>query len=180
MDAVAPFNPKAKVVWVMVDRKGAGVLRKFASPAFFSFHAVNAWEEPSRNDCRQTVDVVYELVTFKNLDILLRFDYDNLVSDGQGVKSFLQERREGTASTLQQYKFADVPIHVKSKSFSSGLSKAELIMTVDAHKSGDLPRINPKFAQRPHRYVWTMLDRGKSSFVDAIGKTDTKDGPCIV
>jgi torulene dioxygenase len=46
--------------------------------------------------------------------------------------------------------------------------------------SGDLPRINPKYELKAHRYVYSTLNRGKASFFDGIGKTDMQAGTTTV
>lgn len=73
------FDPTAKTMWFVVDRHhGKGVVsgpthlmkmyeatdgvfqvKKFESPAMFSFHTTNAWEESLRGD---KVDVIAESV----------------------------------------------------------------------------------------------------------------------
>jgi len=138
-------------------------VKKFESRAFFSFHTVNAWEEDADNKDNEAVDIVCELAEFKNMDILYRFYYENLVSDQPGVG---QRNIEMDAPRLARYRLTDVPI--KGISLKSR-GQAERIMYV---MGGDLPRINPHYALKPHRYVYTVLDRGHSSFVDGIGKTD--------
>jgi len=181
LEAIAPFDLKAKATWLVVDRHGKqGLVKQFKSPAFFCFHTVNAWEEQGHND--STVDIICELVEFNNLNILHRFYYENLVSDERNVKDFDRTHGKNTTLGLARYKLADVPLnngHSKVKK-SSRTSPAERILYIPAPAAGDLPRINPRYALRPHRYVWSVLDRGKSSFLDGLGKTDTETQTCLV
>lgn len=171
MDAMV-FDEKAKTVWIIVDRHhGRGVVKKFTSPPFFCFHTVNAWEESSSSSTDH-VDIICELVQFQNTDILTRFYYHNLVSDESGVEAF-HKRHESTAATLTRYKLREVPLNGNKKSKAAA---AESIMSLKSPLAGDLPRINPNFSMKPHRYVWSVLDRGLSSFVDGLVKTDTLEG----
>ncbi|KAK0100219.1 hypothetical protein ONS96_007504 [Cadophora gregata f. sp. sojae] len=78
LDALAPFNPKSKVKWLVIDRRGnRGLVATFESPAAFSFHSVNAWQEPSPED-GTTVNIMCDVIQFPTLDILHRLYYDNL------------------------------------------------------------------------------------------------------
>jgi torulene dioxygenase len=46
LDAISPWNSKNETKWLVVDRKhGKGLVANFSSPASFSFHSVNAWQE---------------------------------------------------------------------------------------------------------------------------------------
>lgn len=105
------------------------------------------------------------------MDILYHFYYNNLVSDQPGAR----QRDIGmTAPRLARYRLTGVPNEGVS---SNSKGRAERIMYVDG---GDLPRINPHYALKPHRYVYTVLDRGHSSFLDGIGKTDMVTGETAV
>lgn len=168
LDAIGPFDAKAKAVWLVIDRKhGSGLVKKFTSPSFFCFHTINAWEEKKSDG---TVDISCELVEFKNTDIIKRFYYDNIVSNGPGVKTWAGTKGGAhTQPSLSRYKLADIPsggVQATAKS-----AQAEKTLQID---SGDLPQINPKFICKQHRYVWSVLDRGRSSFMDGLGKTDTQ------
>lgn len=182
MDAIAPFDANSKTTWLVIDRHhGRGLVKTFTSPAFFSFHTVNAWEEQQDGN-EETVDIVCELVEFKNTDILHRFYYDNLVSEGHGVESFCKTRGANTAASLTRYKLAGVPLTAKESkpSKSTKVAIAKRIMCIASPRAGDLPRVNPRYAQKPHRFVWSLVDRGKSSFIDGIVKTDTKTETALI
>lgn len=171
------FDPSQACTWLVIDRKnGRGLVHRFESPAMFAFHAVNAWEEPGdgKHD-----DIVCEVVQFANMDILHRFYYDNLISTGPGVKKYAGSARPTTLPHLTRYRLKDVP--------RSGVIEphgrpptALVIQQISGPKVGDLPRINEKYATRPHRYVYTAVDQGLSSFVDGICKTDTNNGDCQI
>lgn len=170
MDAMQ-FDNNASTMWIVVDRhKGREVVKKLKSPAFFCFHTVNAWESSEMSG--STVDITCELVEFKNMDILQKFYYRNLVSDQSEVT---ERDRVTEMARLARYVLKDIPIAGKGSHMST--HTAEKTMDIEA---GDLPQINPLYALKPHRFVYTVLDRGKSSFLDGIGKTDTQTGETIV
>lgn len=174
LDAIAPFNSSAKTTWVVIDRRhDRGIVKKFTTPGFFCFHTVNAWEEPSKSD-PNSVDVLCELVEFEDLSILHKFYYENMTSDGTGVAQF--DKQHPIATGLARYKLANVPMQGNAKP-----AVAERVMYHAAPDSGDLPRINPNFATKRHRYVWGITSRGLSSFIDCIVKTDTTlGGPGLI
>ncbi|KAF2165566.1 hypothetical protein M409DRAFT_66990 [Zasmidium cellare ATCC 36951] len=173
LDALA-YDANAQTTWLVVDRKGGrGLVKKFTSPPFFSFHTTNAWEEKSTKDGE--VDLILELCTFGNMDILNRFYYKNLLSNGSGVHKYADNDRKEL--NLSRFKLSGVPL--QGSSLSSKTEIAARILDVPAPNAGDLPRINPNYNCKPHRYVWTVIDTGKSSFMDSIGKTDMQTGECI-
>ncbi len=174
------FEPKQQTTWLVVDRseRRRGLVSTFVSPAMFSFHTVNAWEE-QRDD--GNVDLICELVAYQDMDILQRLYYDNMVSTGPGVKNYAG--KSIMLTQLNRYRLANVPLRSDSSSATSTLKQprtAEIINSVSAPKSGELPWINKEYATRPHRYVYSVVDRGLSSFIDGICKTDTKTGDCII
>jgi torulene dioxygenase len=177
MDAMSPFDPSSKATWCVIDRHhGRGLVKKFQSPAFFSFHSTNAFEESSTTEGE--VDITCELVTFENLDILHHLYYDNVISTSPHIANF-KKTNSLTNPTLARYKLAAVPL-TSTKTNSKICHPAEKILSISTPRAGDLPLINQNFALRPHRYVWSVLDRGKSSFLDGLGKTDTITGECVV
>jgi torulene dioxygenase len=50
--------------------------------------------------------------------------------------------------------------------------KAEVMFKLPNPLAGELPTINPAFSTKKARYVYSLVDRGYSSWVDAIAKTD--------
>lgn len=172
LDALT-FDENAQTTWLVVDRKGGrGLVKEFTSPPFFSFHTTNGWEEKTTKDGE--VDLVLELCTFNNMDILQRFYYKNFVSNGSGVHNFADSDRKHL--NLSRYRLRGVLLKGVSRTKPS---TAVRILDVPSPNAGDLPRINSNYNCKPHRYVWTMIDTGKSSFMDSIGKTDMQTGECI-
>lgn len=184
LDSIAPWSkhsedPANRATWLVVDRRqGRGLVGKFQSPPFFCFHTVNAWEQPSVGDSG-SVDLVCELFQFDNTNIMHQLYYHNLVSNAPGANHLPMERSFDHAG-LARYKLKYVPLSgkVKLPEFPSQVPKAEQIMYIPSPQAGDLPRFNLNYSLRPHRYVWGVCDRGKSSFVDGLVKTDTHMQTC--
>ncbi|KAI6909787.1 hypothetical protein KC318_g2169 [Hortaea werneckii] len=168
------FDPRARTKWYVVDRHhNRGVVKTFESPSFFCFHTTNAWEVRAVDS--GNVDLICELVEFPNMDILHRFYYSNLVSD-QPHNEATHKRYLHTKCSLVRYKLEDIPLQKSAKRIkSSALAKKTMIIP-----AGDLPQFNQSFVFRPHRFVYSVLDRGKSSFQDGLAKTDTATGEILV
>lgn len=184
LDSIAPFNSKNDVVWLVVDRRhGRGLVKKLTSPAFFSFHSINAWEQAGTGDAG-SVDIMCELFEFDNMDILHKMYYRNLVSNEAGALAKNPAAGKRTASGLVRYKLAGIPTTTTRRSSQSTASdsrspRAERVLDIRSPAAGDLPRINPTLATKPHRYVWSTVNRGRSSFIDGLVKTDTFEKTCV-
>lgn len=174
IDAIAPWDKNAKAIWLVVDRKGKrGLLKKFTSPAFFCFHTTNAFEVPGHEKDGE-VDVTVELVDFPDTDIVHKFYYENLLSNSKNAKKWSEPGRFDLG--LSRYKLAGIPLKGKS---STTTTEAHRIMRIPCPNAGDMPRFNPDYVGKPHRFVWSLLDRGHSTLWDAIGKTDVGTKSCI-
>ncbi|KAL3481388.1 carotenoid oxygenase [Aspergillus californicus] len=157
------FNHKADSTWYVIDRKGGrGHIATFTSPAFFSFHTVNAFQE--NND--RSVDIFCDLIQFPDDGMLRDLYYDNVLSTGPGRK----HHDAATEPCLVRYKLHSVP---KTGS-QSRVVPAEVVKSIKG--SGDLPTINPSYATKKQRYVYGAVNRGYSSFLDGLSKTDVETG----
>lgn len=174
MDAISAFDKNSTATWLVIDRHGGGLVKRFSSEAFFCFHTTNAWEEKRADG---SVDITCELYEFENLDILHRLYYKNLVSDESNAatftKQFHQGRRQGR---LAQYRLSDIKAptsggHLKYSKVPIG--EAKRVLTIPSPNAGDLQQCNPAYKFKSHRFSWGVRDTGKSSFIDGIVKTDT-------
>ncbi|PYH77454.1 hypothetical protein BO82DRAFT_435849 [Aspergillus uvarum CBS 121591] len=147
------FDPETPTRWYIVDRKGGrGFVATFVSPAFFSFHTINAWqmddvdgeEEVPRNG---TTDIICHLIQYHTDEMLHRVFYECLISTGSKVEK-----------------------HYGSDRSRLRLATAELTIASDA--VGDLPTINLKFTGRKTRFVYNLCTQEKSSFFDGTAKVD--------
>ncbi|KAL4992669.1 carotenoid oxygenase [Aspergillus falconensis] len=157
------FNPNAEAKWLVIDRrKGRGHVATFTSPAFFSFHTVNAFQEENEDG---TVNVCCDIVQFANDAVLRHLYYENILSTGHGTPVY-----EAGKPSLVRYKLPAIP--------REGVKKQVAAATVftSIEGAGELPTINPQYATRRQRYVYGIVDRGYSSFVDGLAKTDIETG----
>jgi len=167
VEAIAPFDPKTKATWYVVDRKDSkGLVATYESDPFFCFHSVNAWEEPSATDPKKT-DIVTELSMFENNDVVKRFYYDNIVSS-VACPEYQGENRWTSLPMQAQFRLPNVG----SELGFEVPRKAELIFQAPKEISMELPTINPSYLTRRHRFSYGCADRLKSSFMDGIVKFD--------
>lgn len=167
VDAIAPFDPKSKASWYVVDRtNGKGLVATYESDPFFSFHSVNAWEEPNETNPKKT-DIITELSMFENTDVIHRFYYDNLLSSTTDTQ-FAGKKRMSCLPMQAQFRLASVDAGLNSTT----PLPAELLFQADKMISMELPTINPSFLTRRHRFSYGCVDRLKSSFMDGLVKFD--------
>jgi torulene dioxygenase len=175
LDAISAFDPSRLTRWFVVDRRyGIGLVAEFESPAAFCFHTVNAWQEVNSDG---STDLLCELVEFENLDILHKFYYENLTSTGKNTVAFNAEKGGTSIPRLVRYRLSHiVPKTIKP---SSNILNASLELSIPKLHIGELPTINPLFATRASRYIYSVVNRGYSSFVDGISKVDTHTGEVL-
>jgi torulene dioxygenase len=167
-EAIAPFDKSKKAVWYVVDRlHGKGLVATYESDPFFSFHTVNAWEEPSASHPSKT-DIIAELSLYDNTDVIHRFYYDNLISSVEGDPEFVGKKREAALPHQTQFRLPSVD----SAMSPSTRLPAELLFKADSMISMELPTINSAYFTSQHRFTYGNSDRLKSSFIDGIIKFD--------
>ncbi|GIK05019.1 hypothetical protein Aspvir_009118 [Aspergillus viridinutans] len=155
------FDSTAQTHWFVVDRKGhRGVVAKFVSPPFFAFHTINAFQEPGD---KNTVDIICDVVQYANMDVLHRAYYQDFLSTDGKISNFTLNRSE-TPMTVR-YRLPRVPTE-------STITTVAAVERVFEFESGELPTINPRFATKRARYHYCVVNRGHTSFFDAIGKVD--------
>ncbi|KAF3039388.1 hypothetical protein E8E12_007844 [Didymella heteroderae] len=168
IQAIAPFDRKDKAMWYVVDRTNdRGLVATYKSSPLFSFHSVNAWEEPSSTNPSQT-DIVTELSLFENTDVIHRFYYDNLLSSLHSKSDYVGEKRLSSLPMQAQFRLPNVP----TETTISKPQDAERLFLADKMVSIELPTINPLYLTKRHRYTYGCADRLKSSFMDGIAKFD--------
>lgn len=154
------FHPEVKAKWYAIDRKGKrGQVATFTSPAFFSFHTVNAFQEDGSDG--STVDIFCDTIQHPDDSIIHRLYYENIVSTGTNPAV-----GETGSPSLVRYKLPGIPKQGKGK----GTPSAEVITTIP--DAGELPTINPLYETRKQRYMYSVISRGYSSFFDGLGKVD--------
>ncbi|KAF2843688.1 carotenoid cleavage dioxygenase [Patellaria atrata CBS 101060] len=180
LDAIGPWDSSRDAMWYVIDRRhGKGLVATYTTPAFFCFHTVNAWEEKGKDG----INIVAELVAYDNLDILHRFYYNQLLSTTPGALQFVGVKGDSTRPSFRRFRLPAVPSSTTvtaahtiqdTKAVAGKPRTAEILYSTSIRWTPELPNINPAFLTRPHRYTYGVLDRGISTFVDALVKFDSQ------
>lgn len=176
-EAMEPFDASKLTQWVVIDRRhDEGVVARFTTPAGFFFHSVNAFEEEIKDEDglpRTLLNLDY--IWYENTDIIKAFYYDVFL-DRQDAARKLWVHDHGYRTCrqhLNRCRFR-LPRKIQHQPYSkkATLPSAEIALSIPAPHAGDLPTINPARATRPYRYVYATANRGLSTLVDGLVKTD--------
>lgn len=177
LEAISQFDENAQTHWFVVDRtSGTGMVKRFTSKAMFCFHTINAFEEKQADG---SIDVLADLMEYPSLDILHRLYYDNLVSNSDGAHSYKingSGHLESTQPGMARYRLSGVESRDSQSANATPSTEAMRVMYLPSPRAGDLPTINPAYHTKPYRYFYGLCDRGLSSFMDGITKTDLQTG----
>ncbi|KAK4998983.1 hypothetical protein LTR66_001904 [Elasticomyces elasticus] len=173
LDALNPIDPTQPCRWYVVDRSSQqkGLVAVYTSPAFFAFHAINAYEEASPTRPGET-DIVADLPCYDDLSILKRFYYENLMSSSPDARKFTGVKGESTRSWLGRYRLPNIPAEADHTTFAGQDREAVREWATARSQSVELPTINPRFITLKHRYIYGITDRGNSTFFDGLAKFD--------
>ncbi|KAI4173897.1 MAG: hypothetical protein LQ343_002665 [Gyalolechia ehrenbergii] len=141
-----------------------------SNPTPSSFHSVNAWDEGSSTQKGKT-DVILDLSTYENLDILKRFWYENMKSTSPFTLAYTGEHAGRARCSLRRFQLAG--IGTSTVSTSSKPWEAELIFVAPKADSVELPTFNSNYACNSSRYIYGISDCGNSTFSDGLTKLDT-------
>ncbi|ORY56358.1 beta,beta-carotene 9',10'-dioxygenase [Pseudomassariella vexata] len=179
IDAIEPFDENRVCKWLVIDRKGdLGVVATFESPAGFFFHSINSFEE------RDTVTgdtVVYcDAIEYPTTDVIRAFEMDVLLRNEGMTQNFWgdETRNRNSLARLVRHKLVVPNSSVSGTSAASVSRRSTIPMTLDktleikAPHAGELPTINPEYATKKYRYVYSLPNRGFSTLLDSIAKTD--------
>jgi torulene dioxygenase len=168
LDAIAPFDASLPARWFVIDRKhGRGLVSEFEGPAAFCFHTINAWQE---TNSKGEVDIVCNLSEYENLDILHSLYYSNMTSEGANAVTFNKEKGVTSLPRFARYRLGN--IGSKTTKVGKEIKKAELVLTLPKRTFGDLPTMNPLYQTRPNRYIYSIVNDGRSTFLNSISKVD--------
>ncbi|KAJ9156367.1 Carotenoid cleavage dioxygenase 1 [Pleurostoma richardsiae] len=195
LDAIEPFDRKKLCKWFVIDRHhGHGVVAEFETPAGFFFHTVNAFEEPvegSGDGEEKAVEVFCDVMEFPNLDIMYSLYYDSIL-DREGAATAMwgdEDKTRRMITSLARWKFrVPLPAAPSKEGGKNTPSTGKLPLTPIPEKvlcipgphAGELPTINPAYHTRRHRYVYSLPNRGLSTVVDTLVKTDTLTREAII
>lgn len=182
-ESIAPYDDKRSCKWYIVDRKpaaegGRGLVAVYESEGFFSFHSINAYEEVNSAG---KVDIIADVTTYPNLDIINRLYIDNLLSTNPEAEAAAQ--LESCMGTLKRFKLPSVPetgthtasIHTRRPTYL----QAETLFTLPPSLAPELPTISPLSTTRKHKYVYGLIHSGKSSLFESIVKLNVQDQTAI-
>ncbi|EXJ92645.1 hypothetical protein A1O3_01197 [Capronia epimyces CBS 606.96] len=169
LDAMA-YDSTQPATWFVIDKRpaeegGRGLIARYTSDAFFAFHTINAYEEPSSTS-EGTVDIVADLAAFDNMDVLEHFYLDNLVSDSPKVHASNHSFGSTIRPSYRRYRLPS-----PSTAATKG-AQAILEYTSNKEDAFELPIINPKLVTKKHRYMYGVCNTGKSTFLDELVKCD--------
>ena len=172
LDAMT-WDSKRPATWFVIDKRspeegGKGVIAKYVSEAFFAFHTINAYEEPSSTK-EEAVDIVCDLAAYENMDVLYRFYLDNVMSDLPKAHAYTDSLSPTARPSYRRYRLPVIPSTPKT-----GQSNAILEHESSKIDAFELPIINPKLVMKKHRYMYGIADTGKSTFVDGLLKYDAE------
>lgn len=167
MDAILPTDPTQPAVWYVIDRRnGKGLLAKYDSPAFFCFHTINAWLEPSQEDPSQ-MDIVADIVTAENSDFIKSLYYENLMSSLDSAKEFQEKKNDSFRTSITRFRLPSVP-QIPSTDMREATAEWSLCKSL----SPELPTIDPRRGTQKHQYVYAVTNRGEATLTDGIIKLD--------
>ncbi|KAJ6012498.1 hypothetical protein N7499_011831 [Penicillium canescens] len=167
IDAILPTDPSQPAIWYVIDRKhGNGLIATYESPAFFCFHTINAWLEPSKEDPTK-MDIVADLVKADSSDVLQSLYYDNLISSRDTAKAFQKKRDDSFRTSVTRFRLLRVPYAPETD-----IKNVSIEWSVCKSLSPELPTMDPKRVTLKHRYVYGVTFRGEATLTDGIMKLD--------
>ncbi|KAK3395122.1 carotenoid oxygenase [Podospora didyma] len=182
LDAIEPFSSSKKCRWFVVDRHhGKGVVAEFETDAGFFFHTINAFEERDDKDLSDgTASLFCDVIEYTNLDVMSSLYYDVLMHKNDAEKKFWgnQQRARDAMTHMARYRFR-VPFgenatgDVFTGKGSDSVPSVTKLFRIPGPHSGELPTINPNYATKRHRYVYSLPYWGRNTAMDGIVKTDT-------
>ncbi|KAI1812615.1 carotenoid cleavage dioxygenase 1 [Poronia punctata] len=175
VDAIEPFDKSKLCKWFIVDRRGDGGLVATAETAAgFFFHSVNSFEEVDEET--GDINLFCDVIQYPSTDIIRAFEMDVLMGTEDESKTKTSPRSEQLARDCLQY-FARHKFTVPAKGNKKNGRKppkvaSEKVLEFKSPHIGELPTINPSYATKPYRYVYSMGTRGYTTLQDSIVKTD--------
>lgn len=174
LDAIRPYDPSRKTQWIVVDRKhGKGVVGRFETEGRFFFHTVNAFEEKAGPDSSD-INLYCDVIDFGSHEFIHSLYLDVVLDRDSAAKKFYadEQRARNSLAHLTRYHFTINPNSPSNKLPTSKDLKNHEAFRIPAPHAGELPTINPLYATKKHRYVYSLPFRGRSTLTDAIVKTD--------
>ncbi|KAJ6782870.1 hypothetical protein PWT90_07964 [Aphanocladium album] len=179
LEAIKPFDKSRRCQWLVVDRRhGRGLVARFSTPAGFFFHSVNAFEEYVLDESgEKRLEICLDYVGFETTSIMTGLYYDVLLDRNDAATQFwINEQGQRTASPRFVRQRFTMPIEGQE----AREAEAREVMSIPNPHAGDLPTINPAYACKPYRYVFSTCNRGLATVADALVKTDLRTGDALI
>ncbi|KAI1467759.1 torulene oxygenase [Daldinia caldariorum] len=173
VEAMETFDESKLCKWFVIDRlENRGVVATFDSPAAFYFHSVNSFEE--RDEKTGDLNVYCDVMQYPNLDVIRAYELDVMLQRNGAAKNFWgnEERNRSSHVRLTRWKLRIPESYLNGGDTPAPRRNAEKIFEIKAPHAGELPTINPAYATKKHRYVYSVANRGYSTMFDTIVKTD--------
>jgi len=173
LDAMA-WDGKNPTTWFVIDKRpaeegGRGLIARYETDAFYCFHTINAYEEPS-SATKGSVDIVADLAAYENMDVLHHFYLDNLISNSPQARKQTDHLSPTVRPNYRRYRLPSVPATPRP---TAGMAVLEHHGNkMDAF---ELPMINPRMVGKRHRYMYGVNDSGKSTMFDGLVKYDAEN-----
>lgn len=166
------FNQSQPAQWFVIDKRskeegGQGIVAKYDSPPFFGFHSVNAYEEMAADG---TKHIIADIPAYQSLEVLKAFYYDNLLSNSPTAGEVQGRWGDSLAPKYRRYRLPDVPESPREE-----IRKAIQEFELARADTPELPTLNYSVFTKKHRYVYGVVDSGKSTFADSLAKLDLSD-----
>ncbi|KAI1118490.1 carotenoid oxygenase [Nemania sp. NC0429] len=170
VDAIEPFSPSRTCKWFVVDRRGnRGVVATSESPAAFFFHSINSFEE--RNESTGDVDIFCDVIEYPSTDVIRAFEMDVLLDTKSKAGNYMKDHQR-VRNCLPRLARHRLRVTAAAKRREVPRASLEKLFEIKAPYAGELPTINPAYATRKHRYVYSLATYGYSTMHDRIAKTD--------
>ncbi|KAI6086865.1 torulene oxygenase [Hypoxylon rubiginosum] len=173
VEAIDPFDESKLCRWFIVDRHGdSGVVAEFESPAGFFFHSVNSFEE--RDEETGDTIVYCDAMMYPTTEVIRAYEMDVILQNDGAAKNFWGDETRNRSChvrlTRHKFRIPSSDAHETDKSFAR--PTPEKVFEIRAPHAGELPAINRAYATKKYRYVYSLANRGYSSLLDSLVKTD--------
>ncbi|KAI0474313.1 carotenoid cleavage dioxygenase 1 [Xylaria cf. heliscus] len=168
-DSIEPFNSSKLCRWFVIDRRGGrGVVATFKSQAGFFFHSINSFEE--LNQSTGDIDILCDVIEYPSTDIIRAFEMDVLLHT-KGKEDIYVKDEQRIRNCLQRLVRHRLRVPA-NKPGNSRPAESDKVLEIKSPHAGELPTINPGYATKKYRYVYSLATYGYSTLHDAIVKTD--------
>ncbi|KAF2105588.1 carotenoid oxygenase, partial [Lophiotrema nucula] len=159
VDKIQPWNATQPSLMYVIDKKGGGVVARYAGPTFFAFHEINTFESNG--------DIYMDMPTFDSHDWTL-----------QGLRLAKLRTVPNENANID---LPSVFTRFKLPNIAGGKAADGTIITQKAtidfqmsRKDGNLevPRINEKYQHKDYRYAYGIHLEKPGHFADSIVKID--------